>query len=238
MPTDHQLRQRANALEADCRRRWQMESDPVIKIMIELGMSDAVMEQVFLWERKMLPTDAKERKEIPLATGVLDYFPAALAEVAKVSFAGNQQHNPGEPLHWARSKSTDQDDTLIRHFLDRGGLDSDGQRHSAKLAWRALALLQLELEVNGAPIARGARQPSSVGEVVEEAAGTKYYDGYCVTGHRETVSAQPTPILGLSAFRGYYGTQWCGHEHTTERHALDCAENLKYRFIPPESKQP
>jgi hypothetical protein len=89
----------------------------------------------------------------------LDYFPAALVEIAKVSFAGNEQHNPGQPLHWARGKSTDQDDTIIRHFLERGKYDGDGQRHSAKLAWRALALLQLELEAEGAPIARGAKLP-------------------------------------------------------------------------------
>jgi len=31
-------------------------------------------------------------------------------------------------------------------LIDRGKFDTDGQRHSAKLAWRALALLQLELE--------------------------------------------------------------------------------------------
>jgi hypothetical protein len=90
---------------------------------------------------------------------VLDYFPAALAEVAKVSFHGNQQHNPGEPLHWARGKSTDQADTIVRHYLERGKIDTDGMRHSAKLAWRALALLQLELEAEGAPIARGAKLP-------------------------------------------------------------------------------
>lgn len=107
-------------------------------------------------EKTTLPTDAAERKKYPIGTGVLDYFPAALAEVAKVSFQGNQQHNPGQPLHWARNKSTDQADTIIRHYLERGGIDIDGQRHSAKLAWRALALLQLELEAEGAPVARGA----------------------------------------------------------------------------------
>ena len=50
----------------------------------------------------LLPSSAAERKKIPIGTGVLDYFSAALAEVAKVSFAGNEQHNPGQPLHWAR----------------------------------------------------------------------------------------------------------------------------------------
>ncbi len=103
------------------------------------------------------PIDATARKAIPVGTGVLDYFPAALAEVAKVSKAGNDQHNPGQPLHWARGKSTDHSDTIIRHWMDRGTVDSDGQRHSAKLAWRALALLQEELEAAGAPMARGGK---------------------------------------------------------------------------------
>ena len=93
-----------------------------------------------------LPTDAKERKSCPVGTGVLDYFPLALAEVAHVSWVGNEQHNPGTPLHWDRSKSPDEADALVRHFLQRGSRDSDGLRHSAKMAWRALALLQKEIE--------------------------------------------------------------------------------------------
>ena len=112
-------------------------------------------------QKPLLPTDPQERKSIPLTSGVLDYFAAALIEVAKVSHQGNLQHNPGQPLHWARGKSTDQADTLVRHLLERGTVDTDGMRHSAKLAWRALALLQLELEAEGAPLARGARLPKS-----------------------------------------------------------------------------
>ena len=93
-----------------------------------------------------LPTDAKERKNVPIATGVIDYFPKALAEIARVSKAGNDQHHPGKPLHWDKSKSTDEADALLRHFIDRGKLDTDGMRHSAKVAWRALALLERELD--------------------------------------------------------------------------------------------
>ena len=106
-----------------------------------------------------LPTDSAGRKAVPLASGVLDYFPAALVEVARVSKAGNDKHNPGEPLHHARSKSTDHADSLLRHLVDRGKVDEEtGQRHSAEVAWRALALLQQELEDEGlAPLARGAR---------------------------------------------------------------------------------
>lgn len=94
----------------------------------------------------LLPTDPQERKGIPITTGVLDYFPLAIAEVAKCSKAGNDQHNPGQPLHWSKGKSTDHADCIPRHLIDRGALDTDGIRHSAKLAWRALALLQIELE--------------------------------------------------------------------------------------------
>jgi hypothetical protein len=96
-----------------------------------------------------LPTDAKARKGIPIATGVLDYFPKALAEVARVSLKGNEQHHAGEPLHWDKSKSTDEADALIRHFMERGKIDTDGMRHSAKTAWRALALLERELDSEG-----------------------------------------------------------------------------------------
>ena len=95
---------------------------------------------------KHLPTDSTERKKIPLYSGVFKYFPDALIEVAKVSYQGNLQHNPGQPLHWAREKSTDQEDTLLRHLMESGDIDVDGQRHSAKLAWRGLAILQLEIE--------------------------------------------------------------------------------------------
>lgn len=105
-----------------------------------------------------LPTNPEDRKALPICTGVFDYFPTALAEVARVSKAGNDQHNPGETLHWARGKSTDQADCIARHLMERGTIDIDGMRHSAKLAWRALALLQLELETEGAAIARGASQ--------------------------------------------------------------------------------
>ena len=93
-----------------------------------------------------LPSDSQARKTYPIVRGLFDYFPDAVAAVANVSYVGNQQHNPGEELHWAREKSTDHADCIGRHLLERGGFDHDGVRHSAKLAWRALALLQLEIE--------------------------------------------------------------------------------------------
>jgi hypothetical protein len=94
----------------------------------------------------MLPTDAKARKSVPIYSGVLMYFPDAIAAVAECSQRGNDQHNPGEPLHWAREKSTDEADALARHLMEAGTIDGDGVRHSAKVAWRALAMLQKEIE--------------------------------------------------------------------------------------------
>lgn len=109
-----------------------------------------------------LPTDAKARKAIPIVRGCLDYFPAALAAVAELSRVGNEQHNPGQPMHHARGKSTDHADCVVRHLMDRGTVDTDGIRHSVKVAWRALALLQEELEREaGAPLARGAKVDAS-----------------------------------------------------------------------------
>ena len=95
----------------------------------------------------MLPTGAEDRKFLPVATGFIDYFPDAIACVAELSRIGNDQHNPDKPLHWDRGKSGDEADALMRHFMDRGTNDSDGIRHSAKVAWRAMALLQKELEL-------------------------------------------------------------------------------------------
>jgi hypothetical protein len=97
----------------------------------------------------MLPTDDKERKALPIFTGVLMYFPDAIAAIADVSKKGNDQHNPGEPLRWAREKSTDQLNTALRHLLDHGTgnvKDIDGSWHLAKAIWRLCAELQLTIE--------------------------------------------------------------------------------------------
>lgn len=97
-------------------------------------------------KEKVLNNIKEERKGIPIATGVIDYFPDAIAAVAQCSKVGNDQHNAGQPLHWAREKSGDESDALMRHFMERGTMDIDGVLHSTKVAWRALAMLQKELE--------------------------------------------------------------------------------------------
>ena len=87
---------------------------------------------------------AAERKATPIYSGVLKYFPNALAEVARCSKAGNDQHHPDKPLHWDMSKSSDELDALTRHLIDHSvnPIDDDGQLHLAKVAWRALAALE------------------------------------------------------------------------------------------------
>ena len=94
-----------------------------------------------------LPADAKERKAIPLFSGVIAYFPDALIEVAKVSKEGNDQHNPGQPLHWAKEKSTDHEDCIQRHTVDalKASDRAERIRHLRARAWRSLAALQIEL---------------------------------------------------------------------------------------------
>jgi len=100
----------------------------------------------FKKRRKMVKSKEVDRKQTPVFTGVLKYFPDAIKCISKVSLQGNLQHHPDKPLHWDKSKSADDLDALARHLIDAGTIDDDGIRHSAKVAWRALANLQRELE--------------------------------------------------------------------------------------------
>lgn len=92
----------------------------------------------------VLPTDAAARKAVPVYSGFMAYFPDAIVKVAELSRIGNEQHNPGKPLHWDRSKSGDERDALARHLLDstKTKLDVDNVWHATKVAWRAMADLQ------------------------------------------------------------------------------------------------
>ncbi len=85
--------------------------------------------------------NAETRKKYPLVTGCLDYFPDALLMVSHISYLGNEQHNPGEPLHHSRGKSMDHADCLLRHMVERDNIE-----HAAAVAWRALAMLQEMME--------------------------------------------------------------------------------------------
>ena len=106
-----------------------------------------------------LKTESEIRKSAPMFSGLLAYFPAALMEVARMSKTGSDKHNPGLPMYHDRGKSMDHADCLVRHLLEHGSVDpDDGVSHTVKVAWRALALLQQELEDAGAPLARAAKE--------------------------------------------------------------------------------
>ena len=79
----------------------------------------------------------KERKEHPVYSGLVKYFPDALMAIANHSHRGNEKHNPGTELHWDRSKSGDELDALCRHIIDEDWV---------AVAWRSLANLQKKLE--------------------------------------------------------------------------------------------
>lgn len=111
--------------------------------------------------------DDKTRKAKPIFSGLLKYFPDACLAVAELSRIANEKHNPGEPLHWSRDKSNDHGDCIVRHQLDAGKMDTimvkDGTtykvRHSAEVAWRALAQLQVEIEAEAKPEAASKMVP-------------------------------------------------------------------------------
>ena len=118
----------------------------------------------------------KARKDAPLFSGVLQYFPDAIWQVAQCSKIGNDQHNAGEPLHWAREKSTDEPDALLRHLLQYDELDDDGMLHAVKVAWRGLALLQKTLEARGeAPLSKyNTANPESNSRITWEDGNTMH----------------------------------------------------------------
>jgi len=123
--------------------------------------------------RLTLPTDSEARKNYPIYSGVLKYFPAALAGVAKHSKAGNDKHNPGQMLHHSRGKSSDHGDCIVRHLVDLSDMLAAAERGKVltgaeegaifdevnALCWRALALSQeLHEQIGGAPLAPGAKE--------------------------------------------------------------------------------
>jgi hypothetical protein len=122
-----------------------------------------------------LPTDDKARKALPIFTYITEYFPDSLIEECRVAVIGNDQHNPGEPLHWARDKSTDQMNTAFRHMFDhkRGVVkDKDGAYHLAKAIWRLKAELQLQIERDRAAAALSARADNQALAHLQHSPGT------------------------------------------------------------------
>ena len=92
---------------------------------------------------------SEERKQRPVFTGFVKYFPDAIMEISNHSWRANEKHNPGEELYWNRDKSKDESDALVRHLIDYAKgerLDSDGLSILTAIGWRSLAFVQKELE--------------------------------------------------------------------------------------------
>lgn len=116
-----------------------------------------------------LPTDSTVRKDYPILSGCIKYFPAAIAGVSNISKLGNDKHNPGQELHHARSKSMDHGDCIIRHLIDTEDLISALVKGDNKatpeaillevnqMVWRSLAYSQRLHEIFGAPMAPAAK---------------------------------------------------------------------------------
>lgn len=102
------------------------------------------LESYFLEDSTMIPTDAHERKNIPVYSGFMVYFPLAICAVARHSQRSNEQHNPGEPMHWDRSKSRDEQDSAARHMLGTAVAETldDKVEHATGQAWRSMANLE------------------------------------------------------------------------------------------------
>lgn len=137
--------------------------------------------------------DDATRKAHPIFSGLLKYFPDACLEVAALSKIANDKHNPGQPLHWSRHKSSDHGDCLVRHQLDTGMWDVVQTpagpvkvRHSAEVAWRALAQLQLEIEADQVQVINAVVDWD--GRERRNGAPTRRIKGFNNTDHRRRVS--------------------------------------------------
>lgn len=91
-----------------------------------------------------LPNDSDERKTYPLFSVLFGQFGAAMIDLARHSYEGNQKHNPESPLHDNRTKSNDDLDCALRHL-------AEGDYRGAH--WRIARLHQKQLEAEGAPVA-------------------------------------------------------------------------------------
>ena len=136
-----------NSLEKHLEKEEEIERQ--LKKKKDMNSLEKLLEITKTFNKELELSEAKDnRKGIPVYSGVLAYFPDALKEVAKCSLAGQKQHNQGDKLYWDKSKSLSNEDALLRHLIDhsKNPVDDDGVLHLAKVAWRALASLQIYLE--------------------------------------------------------------------------------------------
>ena len=138
-----------NSLEKHLEKELELEIEKKLKKEKSMNSLKKLLEITKTFNKELeLEEQKDDRKGMPVYSGVLSYFPDALKEVAKCSLAGQKQHNQGDKLYWDKNKSFDNEDALVRHLIDhsKNPVDEDGVLHLAKVAWRALASLQIYLE--------------------------------------------------------------------------------------------
>jgi hypothetical protein len=161
--SDYEPKIKTSRFSPEIRKQQLEDSEKTKQAFLEAMTKANVIDSILT-----LPTDSAERKAYPMMSGCLNYFPAALAGISKVSKQGNDKHNPGQPLHHARGKSTDHGDCIVRHLTDTEDLLAAFKRNqssvtpeqilieASQLAWRALAYSQELHERFGAPLAPAA----------------------------------------------------------------------------------
>lgn len=111
--------------------------------------------------RELRDYTSAERKAAPVWAVMAEYFPDAFMALARLSKKANDKHNPGEPMHWARGKSTDQLDCAARHMLTPDRIDPEtGEIELVAAFWRLGAEVQLREEKR--LVAAGIRPLSGV----------------------------------------------------------------------------
>lgn len=124
-----------------------------------------------------LPQDPTARKQIPIYSGFVRYFPAAIAGAAAVSQMAMKQHKLPALGH-DRTKSTDHTDCVPRHMMDVEDLIAAYDRgekvdvnlillEASSAVWRVSAWSQMLHERFGnAPMAPAAYIPPPPPSVV------------------------------------------------------------------------
>lgn len=182
-----------------------------------------------------LTDDSNDRKNTPIYSGVLKYFPLALAAVARVSKKGNEKHNPGEPLHWSRDKSDDHLDCAARHLTSFHEIDYEsGELHGANGTWRMLAELQISEEkrlglgVNAAPPPKSELPPMQFAWSAPYTSQRPHGDVFDVT----STPAMPPPAPFTFWYLATPFTKYPAGREVAFHLASDLAAQLMLRRIP------
>ena len=157
---------------------------------------------------------AGRTKNEPVHTGCDAYFPHARRAISRVSVAGNNKHNPGEPLHWAVEKSTQHPDSAAGHMIDPYEIDPEsGEMHIAAAAWRVMAWANTVYEA--IELGLCTREDLLHGRVRVEQLGQRILDArnakadaslqWAVLVGERKVEDPPLPVRSLEAEREQVG---------------------------------